>query len=237
MTKHHICFLFNELKDYNFEKLLLKYLPKENYEVLITKDFPKNPLEYKLIIPWCYKKILKDVEQYSNVIIIHSSNLPYGRGWAPIYYTFKNKIKTYYITCILAKNSVDEGDIIAKISFPVKSDYTATFLREVDKELSLLLIKKILDKWPEMPIEVTPQKGKPTYNLRRFPSDNEIDKNNSIESLLPHLRGVEDDNPAFFFHDNVKFNIKIYPEFKPKFPDIIKIEYPALNEKEYWKKK
>ena len=56
------------------------------------------------------------------------------------------------MTCIIASNIKDFfisfGDIIIRASFTFFPEYTAEFLSEVDNELSLILIKKILKKWP-----------------------------------------------------------------------------------------
>jgi methionyl-tRNA formyltransferase len=236
MKKHQICILLNKLEEYNFDNLVKQYLPKEKFDIKITDKFPENETLYHLIIPWNYHKILKNIKNYRNVVIIHSSDLPQGRGWAPIYYTLKDEIPNYTISCIFAHEKVDRGDIILKASFPILPQYTATFLRKIDNELSFLLIKKIIEKWPDGNITSLAQEGEPSARSRRFPNDNEINTNNTMKQILPHLRGVEKKNPAFFFHEGVKFIIEIYPETEPVFPTKIKIDYPSIGKHEYWSK-
>ncbi len=235
MKKFQICILFNNLEEYHFENLIKNYLPQKKFDVKITDSYPKDSSRYDLIIPWNYRKILKIENNINNTIIFHSSDLPEGRGWAPIYYSFKDEQPNYTISCIFAHRKVDQGNIILKASFPILPQYTATFIRKVDNELSFLLIKKILEKWPNGNISSINQKGKKSYRLKRTVNDNQIDTNETLKKIIPHLRGVEKNYPAFFIHDGVKFNIEIYPENEPEFPNKIKIEYPGIGKYEICK--
>ena len=234
--KKKICFLFNNIKEYNFKNLVKLYLPKKNFDISLSTVFPKNFKSFDLIIPWSYKKIIKGKKKLSNTIIIHSSNLPKGRGWAPIYHSVRDGHSDYTISSIFASKDVDKGNIIVKASFPILPEYTAKYLREVDTEISILLIRKIFDKWQNSQITSKKQIGIGSYHPRRFPKDNEVKINYSLKKILPHIRAVENNNPAFFYFKNVKYIIKVYPENEPDFPKKIKIEYPGINEIEYWTK-
>ena len=234
MKKYQICILLNKLEEYHFDDLIKKYLPSEKFDIEIKEKFPENASFYHLIIPWNYHKIIKNVKNFGNVVIIHSSDLPKGRGWAPLYYSFKDDMPHYTMTCIFAHENVDQGNIILKASFPILPQYTATFLRKIDNELSFLLIKKILEKWPDGNINSIAQEGEPSNRSRRFPNDNKINTNDTLKQLLPHLRGVEKKSPAFFFHEGVKFLIEINPETEPDFPIKIKIDYPGIGKYEFW---
>lgn len=236
MIKKKICILLNNINEYDFEDLLKIYLTKEKFDISVTDKFPRDLQSFDLIIPWSYRKIIRDFNQFNNIVIIHSSELPQGRGWAPIYYSIKEGQSDYVMSCIIATDEVDKGDIIVKASFPILPEYTATFLRKVDREISLLLIKKILDKWPNGKIITSKQQGAGSYRPKRYPNDNEIKTSNILESLLPHLRAVENNNPAFFYYKDIKYLISISPQNEPEFPNKIKIEYPGINEIEYWSK-
>ena len=236
MIKKKICILLNNINEYNFEDLLNIYLTKEKFDISVTNKLPRDLQSFNLIIPWSYQKIIRGFKQSNNIVIIHSSELPHGRGWAPIYYSIKEGQPSHVISCILAIDKVDKGDIIIKASFPILPEYTATFLRKVDREISLLLIKKISDKWPNGKIITSKQQGAESYRSRRYLGDNEIKTSNTLESLLPHLRAVENDKPAFFYYKDIKYLISISPQNEPEFPNKIKIEYPGINEIEYWSK-
>ena len=114
MKKYQICILLNKLEEYHFDDLIKKYLPSEKFDIEIKEKFPENASFYHLIIPWNYHKIIKNVKNFGNVVIIHSSDLPKGRGWAPLYYTFRDDMPHYTMTCIFAHENVDQGNIILK---------------------------------------------------------------------------------------------------------------------------
>lgn len=229
-----ICILLNNLDEFNFEELLHSYLPTDRYDVEIAVTFPDDPSQYQLIVPWSYRKIIKLAEQSGNVVVMHSSDLPEGRGWAPIYYSFKEEKPYYVISAIFAANEVDAGDIIMRARFRIEDDYTASFIRKLDEELSLLLIAKILEQWPERNPTGIKQLGDGTYRIRRYPKDNEIDISKKLEALLPHLRGVENNSPAYFFYNEVKYIIELRPELQPNKPGQVYLEYPSLNKVEIW---
>lgn len=229
-----VCILLNSLDEYDFEEALHRYLPTDRFEVTIAETFPDDPLKYQLIVPWSYRKIIKQAEQAGNVVVIHSSDLPEGRGWAPIYYAFSEQKSEYVISGIFAANEVDTGDVIVRARFKIAAEYTAPFIRMVDEELSLLLIAGILEQWPEGNPKGVRQVGLGSYRPRRYPRDNEVDISKPLEKLLPHLRGVESKSPAFFFYNEVKYMIEIRPESAPNKPGQVIIEYPALNKIEIW---
>ncbi len=236
MIKKKICILLNKIDEYNFDNLVRTYLTKDAFDISITNILPKDLSKFDLIIPWSYRKVIKNVNQTSNIIIIHSSELPHGKGWAPIYYSINEGQSNYVITCFSATDQVDGGDIIIKASFPLLPQYTASYLREIDREISFVLIKKILDKWPDGKFITSKQEGNGSYRARRFPDDNEVQTSKTLDSMISHLRSVESKNPAFFYYKEIKYIINIFPDNEPAFPEKIKIEYPGINEIEYWTK-
>ena len=122
-----------------------------------------------------------------------------------------------------------------RYSFPIEAGYTATFVRALDKELSLVLAAKILENWPDGAFAGVKQAGCGSFRPRRHPADNQIDPSASLIEMLPHLRGVEPDSPAFFLYKGVKYLIQVRPEVVPCRPRQVTIEYPALNKVEIWR--
>lgn len=233
--KHRVCILLNRLNEFVFEEAVHRYLPADRFEVTITEAFPGDPSKFQLIFPWNYRKIIEQAAQAGNVVVMHSSDLPEGRGWAPIYHVFSEQKSEYVISGVFAADEVDTGDVIVRARFPIEAGYTSSFIRMLDNELSVILVAKILEHWPEgNPVGVK-QVGLESYRPRRYPADNEIDLSLPLVELLPHLRGVESDSPAFFFYKNVKYLIEVRPEFEPNKPRQVTIEYPALNKVEIWR--
>lgn len=233
--KPRVCILLNSFDEFDFKEAMNRRLPADLFEVTIAESFPEEASDYRLIIPWSYRKVIEGATRIGNVVVMHSSDLPEGRGWAPIYHAFKERKPEYVISGIFAADEVDTGDVIIRARFAIEAGYTAPFVRVIDKELSLVLIRKILDQWPAgAPIGVR-QTGLGTYRPRRRPADNEIDPSARLIDLLPHLRGVESTGPAFFFHEGAKYLVEVRPDARPRNPDPVTIEYPALNKAETWR--
>ena len=207
-----------------FQKHIEKYLSE--YEIAVGETVPQNPEEYALIVLWNYRKIIPINSNYKNCIVFHSSDLPKGKGWAPIYYTLAEAQKYYIISGIFAAKRVDSGDIIVKAKFKMKDNYTATYLRIWDQEISIMLIKLILERYADGKIKAGKQQiGKATYRDRRYPKDNEIFLDNKLKDIVNHLRGCEKQHPAFCVVNGERYNIFIEPESKPEFPKNIEITF------------
>ena len=227
--KPRILILVNQLEEFDFEKELNYYLPPDRFDVSIAGSFPGDAAKFDLIFPFNYRKIIKGASLAGNIIVMHASELPEGRGWAPIYYTFSKNKNEYVVSGIFAAEDFDSGDIIIRARIKIAPGYTAHFIRAIDKEIFLLLIAKIFEQWPKgNPVGIK-QMGFPSYYPRRHPKDNEIDINKPLINLIPHLRGTEPQHPAFFFYEGEKYLIGITPESVPKKPCQVTIEYPNIN--------
>ena len=143
-------------------------------------------------------------------MIFHSSDLPNGKGWAPIYNAIAKEKEYFVITGILAAPIVDAGDIVVKAKFRIRPEYVAKDIRNYDNQISLLLVDKILTKFERGCIKGMSQieKGS-SYNKKRVLSDSEINIDKTFSSLIPHLRGCEDGTLPYFIYSGVKYKVKI----------------------------
>ncbi len=223
-----VAFVVNCLKEFDFAHLLEKYLKSERISIL--DHFPEAPQQFDLIVLWSYQHVVHHPEKLENVIIFHSSDLPKGRGWAPLYNMLAQKETTYTISGIKLANPVDTGDIVVKARFPILPHYTASILRQFDQELSVMLAAKILHRFEGQVITGTPQSGESSYFTRRTPAENEVDIFRSFDGLIPHLRACEPQHPAFFIYEQEKYFINIQPEREASFPENIDILYGSCLE-------
>lgn len=225
-----VFFLVNSILEWDLNNLVKKYF--DNVAVSIGEVFPPSSDDYDLIIFWAYRRIVQNVGNKRNIILFHSSDLPKGRGWAPLYYAFSRKDKYYTISGILPADKVDSGEIIVKARFQIKDYYTAEMIRKWDYEIGLMLIRDILINFDQRELSGIPQDGEASYYERRQPKDNEIPLNKPLNDLIPHLRGCEERHPAFFYYNDVRYNIRIEPDMMVDFPDDLIITYfdPKIRE-------
>jgi len=191
--------------------------------VSIGEILPDITDKYDLVILWSYKKIVSQVGNRNNVILFHSSDLPEGKGWAPIYNAITHDKQYYTISGLFAGDKVDEGDIIVKARFQMKDNYTASYIRKWDHEISIMLISKILERFNNRPIQGIKQDRKESFYKKRNPEDNEISVNTTLNAAINHLRACEGNHPAFFYYNSIRYNILIEPAEPPSFPDDLEI--------------
>lgn len=215
--------LVNNIKDYTFKDLVKKYL--KGIKVDVGTAFPSDSDKYDLVVPWCYKKKIAFPGDRRNVIVFHSTDLPKGKGWAPIYYTLARGEKKYTISGIIASDKVDAGDIVVKARFGIKDNYTADIIREWDFEIMIMLIKKMLNKFRDKKLAGTKQKGKSSWFPRRYPEDSEIKPGMKQRDLINHLRACEKRYPAFFYLNKTKYFVHIEPAIRPEFPKDLEVEF------------
>lgn len=186
-----------ELKESLKSKLFYNHLDiKESFDVLFI-------LSYHKIIP---EEILK---KNRHNIVIHESDLPKGKGWAPLFWQIlegKNKI---VFSMFEATKGIDSGNI-----------YMKKVLKLNGYELNAEIRKKQASLIKEMCIEFiknyekyknpTPQVGEESFYPKRAPKDSELDINKTIKEQFNLLRIVDNkEYPAFFTIDGHKYILTI----------------------------
>jgi methionyl-tRNA formyltransferase len=217
-----IFFLLNNLTEFNAKEHCDKYLLQ--CEIFFGTSLPTVLEDFDLIVPWNYQKIIKN--HCNNIVIFHSSDLPKGKGWAPIFNAFNLEFDEYVISAILLNKRVDSGDIIAKARFKMRNTYTADFIREVDEEVTIIMIAQILKKFRDNDLAgVKQDSSNETFYKRRSPKDNKININQSLKELVPFLKGCEKNHPSFFEYNGDEFVISIKPKNTPIFPKDLEIVF------------
>ena len=140
---------------------------------------------------------------------MHSSDLPKGKGFAPIQWQIlegKNKI---YTTLFEAVEKFDSGKIFEKDYIFLKGTELYDEIRYYQAKLIIKMIKKFLNKYPN--IKSKRQVGKPTFYRRRYKSDSKLNINSSIKKLFNQMRVADNEKwPSFFYFKKKKFIVKIF---------------------------
>lgn len=196
------------------------------HDLTITEGFPDNSSSYDLVVLWSYKKLIPHLENKENIIVFHSSDLPKGKGWAPIYYSIVNNEIYYTISGFRPNNEVDSGNILVKARFKMKVQYCAEDLRLWDHEICLMLINGLLERSNDgKKLTGIIQEGVSTFYPKRKPSDSEISLSSSLSDVWLQVRASEVSHPSYFTYEGQKYIVKIKPEIKPSFPDDLLIEF------------
>jgi methionyl-tRNA formyltransferase len=217
--------LVNSLAELTFGALLPESLP--GVEVTVGESFPQHPRDYHLVLLWSVRRLVREAVGCPNTIVFHSSDLPQGRGWAPLYHAVADGLPRYTITGFRPVHEVDAGDVVVKASFRIQPDHTAEILRAFDRRIILQLAAAVLERFPDGVLAGAPQVGTPSQHRRRRPEDNEVSLDRTLGSLLPHLRACEPGHPAFLMFQGVRYDIKVTPVPPPSFPSDVEVVFMA----------
>lgn len=178
----------------------------------ISTEFPTNPNDYSLIVLWNYQKKIVLKEPKNNIVVFHSSDLPKGRGWAPIAQLFLQEIPVYTLTAIFIDANIDTGRMILKATFPIKNSMTARQIRALDEWLTVFLSLEIARELNERRNMGIPQvEANASYYPRRNPSQSQIKPTDTLESAIPLLRAAEEGHECFFLLGDTTYLLKAMP--------------------------
>ena len=142
-------------------------------------------------------------------VVLHYSDLPLGRGFAPIYNTLTRGLPLVQ-TLLFAANGADSGDILAKARYPLDGDETEEEVRRIDDALSVLLLEATLDDLLAGAARGVPQdEARASWWPRRRAEDSRLDPTRSVAELFDHLRALPAEAPAFFEHRGRRFALRL----------------------------
>lgn len=169
---------------------------------------------YMMLFILSYHNIIEKEILAKNLhnLVIHESNLPQGKGWAPLFWQILEGKQEVTVSMIEATEGVDSGPI-----------YMQKIIRfsghELNKEIRTKQARIIIDMCVEFskhsnkfipPIE---QSGKESFYPKRTPKDSRLDPSKSIIDQFNLLRIVDNEfYPAFFEIDGRKYILKIEDE-------------------------
>jgi len=156
----------------------------------------------------------------NGLLLFHSSDLPEGKGWAPIYYTMSNKKNELVQTLLYAHKSVDSGNILAKAKYPLLGNEIEQEVKNYDDQMTLALINECLeDIISKLPLGQKQDANKSKWWRRRSPEDSEIGINENISGLFDKLRSLPESAPAFFNYKGRSYRIDLSLYNKSDFSD------------------
>lgn len=187
---------------------------KSKYEYIVSSravDDITN--DYQLVIVSNYDQIIPEeyfkLPRYG-VVVIHSSDLPKGRGWAPIYNSIYNKEIDYVISLIKIDKKVDAGNMLLKIRVKKPQYIDNNNLRKIDEEAIIVLVEKFLEIIKKNKKKLVGQKQNntlSTYFSKREVDQNKIDENKSIKEQIHKILATNKSYASFIEIDGERIEI------------------------------
>lgn len=147
--------------------------------------------------------------KYKNVLVLHASDLPEGRGWSPHVWAILGGADRITVSLIEAADPVDSGAIWMKTVFFLDGHELFDEINARLFEAELFLMTKAIENFGE--IRPAEQGGSPgAYCVKRSPQDSRIDVNKSIAEQFELLRVTDPVRyPAFFEYRGQRYVIRI----------------------------
>ena len=205
----------NSWVDKNYQKLIRIKLSNFSKKIFFFDSHKKLKEKFDINLIFSYfKKVPKKYLDYSKFnLVIHGSNLPYGKGMSPISWQILQGENRIVFTLFEANENFDEGKYYLKKNVNFGKTSLLKKIKEIQFREMLNIYVKFLNNMKK--IKLKEQKGASTYFRYRTPNDSMIDVNKSIKDQFNLLRVVDNENyPAFFIYKNKRFKIQIIEDDK-----------------------
>ena len=160
-------------------------------------------LSYHKLIP------LEKLSNNKHNIVIHASDLPNGKGWAPMFWQILEGKDKIVFSMFEISDGVDNGDIYMKEELSLTGYELNDELREKQAQFIIDMCLKFYNDYEKYKIP-TPQEGQESFYKKRSAKDSKIDIHKTIDEQFNLLRIVDNENyPAFFYKDDKKYILKI----------------------------
>ncbi len=162
----------------------------------------------------CEQIIKSDVRKRNKYnIVVHSSDLPLGKGWSPLTWQILEGKDQVTNTLFEAVDKVDAGVIYAQNKMVFSGDELLPELHEKQGNGINELVIGFVERLPN--VIGQEQKGEETFFPRRRPTDSQLDPHKSIAEQFNLLRVVDNElYPAYIDWMGNRYLIKIYKEPK-----------------------
>lgn len=174
-------------------------------------DHKKIKESFDIVFILSYHKLIEKSFLIKNRhnLVIHESDLPKGKGWAPMFWQILEGKDKITFTMFEATEYVDNGDVYMKKDLILTGYELNNELREKQAELITVMSIDFIKNY-EKYNTAKKQVGNETFYLKRTKLDSELDINKTIDNQFNLLRIVSnEDYPAYFYKNEKKYKIKI----------------------------
>jgi len=204
-----VALLFDKDNNWIYDFFKNRKLEFKNYS--INNFFRADEvLDFDIVFLLGYTKILSNEFLQCNklTLVVHESDLPKGKGFAPIQWQLLEGQSEIKVSLIEATDNVDSGDIFLQSIITFDGTEIYEEIREKQAIATINIISEFLKLYPN--ITRTKQVGNETFYPKRKSADGELDISKTLQENFNLLRvGNNDAWPSFFYFKGVKYVLKI----------------------------
>ena len=204
-----VALLFDKDNNWIYDFFKNRKLEFKNYS--INNFFRADEvLDFDIVFLLGYTKILSNefLQRNKLTLVVHESDLPKGKGFAPIQWQLLEGQSEIKVSLIEATDNVDSGDIFLQSIITFDGTEIYEEIREKQAIATINIISEFLKLYPN--ITRTKQVGNETFYPKRKSADGELDISKTLQENFNLLRvGNNDAWPSFFYFKGVKYVLKI----------------------------
>ena len=154
--------------------------------------------------------------QFKNTLVVHESDLPKGRGWAPMTWQILEGSTRIPVTLLEAVDAVDAGPIYLQEWIELDGTELNHEWRKLQAEATHRLCAEWVQDYPAVLVRAREQTGEPSFYPRRRPEHSRLDVSKPLTDQFDLLRVVDnEDYPAFFELDGKRFVLEVNATERP----------------------
>ncbi|WP_434637945.1 methionyl-tRNA formyltransferase [Sulfurimonas sp. NW7] len=192
----------------------IPYAEELNKKIQNSKLFFNHFLindNFDILFILSYHKIIEEkyLKNNKHNIVVHASDLPAGKGWAPMFWQILEGKNDIVFSMFEASNGVDDGDIYMKKTLHLDGDELNHELRDKQALFTIDMCLEFINNY-EIYKHPKAQKGEESFYPKRSTKDSELDIQKTINEQFNLLRIVDNEEyPAFFYKNGQKYILKI----------------------------
>lgn len=149
-------------------------------------------------------------KQYRHTLVVHESDLPKGRGWAPMTWQILEGKSRIPVTLFEAVDAVDAGPIYLQEWITLTGTELHPEWRAMQGRATQNLCRQWVQAFPDILEKAHAQEGEASVYSRRTPADSRLDPGKTLAEQFNLLRVVDNENyPAFFEMYGMRYRISI----------------------------
>lgn len=142
-------------------------------------------------------------------LVVHESDLPSGRGFAPMTWQILEGKHAIPICLIEASDNVDAGDIWIKDQIQLDGTELCEEWRNLQGKKTVEMCMQFVLSHASLSPKI--QSGTESFYKRRRPSDSQLDIEKNLKQQFNQLRVVDNERyPAYFEINGNRYILKIY---------------------------
>lgn len=187
-----------------------KVLKGKGYKARLFNAHKDIKMAHDVVFMLSYFQVLntQQLHGHKKHLVIHESDLPKGRGWAPLFWQVLEGKKKIPVVLFEAVAGADRGPVYLRDTILLQGHELHDEIRRLQAEKACEMCLRFLKNYKQL--EANSQKGRPTTYRQRTPCDSKLRVDRNIRDQFNLLRIANNKRfPAFFNFRGHKYTIRI----------------------------